>query len=64
MGWLGHQYIWHQVFAAQHELAYMPHPLRDFFAYDFLGACAFRFHLCRIIREGVHLTVYQNSKAG
>ena len=36
MGWLGHQYIWHQVFAAQHDLAYMPHPLRDFFAYDFL----------------------------
>jgi hypothetical protein len=37
MGWLGSQYIWHQVFAAQHDCAYMPHPLRDFFAYDFLN---------------------------
>ncbi|MDQ1637195.1 MAG: hypothetical protein QOF62_534 [Pyrinomonadaceae bacterium] len=36
MGWLGHQYMWHQIFSAQHELSYMPHPLRDFFAYDFL----------------------------
>ena len=37
MGWIGNQYIWHQVFAAQHECSYMPHPLRDFFAYDFLN---------------------------
>ncbi|MEK8089340.1 hypothetical protein [Thermithiobacillus plumbiphilus] len=37
MGWLGHQYIWHQVFSAQHDCSYMPHPLRDFFAYDFLN---------------------------
>lgn len=37
MGWLGHQYIWHQAFAAKHDLAYMPHPLRDFFANDFLS---------------------------
>ncbi len=36
MGWLGHEYLWHQIFSAQHELSYMPHPLRDFFAYDFL----------------------------
>lgn len=37
MGWLGHQYVWHQVFSAQHDCSYMPHPLRDFFAYDFLN---------------------------
>lgn len=37
MGWLGHQYVWHQVFSAQHDCLYMPHPLRDFFAYDFLN---------------------------
>jgi len=37
MGWLGTQYIWHQVFASQHESTYIPHPLRDFFAYDFLN---------------------------
>ena len=37
MGWLGNQYIWHQVFAAQHECTYISHPLRDFFAYDFLN---------------------------
>ncbi|MEG3438273.1 hypothetical protein V0288_14180 [Pannus brasiliensis CCIBt3594] len=37
MGWLSHQYIWHQVFSAQHNCSYMPHPLRDFFAYDFLA---------------------------
>lgn len=24
MGWLGHQYIWHQVLSAQHDCAYMP----------------------------------------
>lgn len=37
MGWLGSQYIWHQVFSAQHESTYIPHPLRDFFSYDFLN---------------------------
>jgi len=37
MGWLGSEYVWYQVFAAQHECAYIPHPLRDFFAYDFLN---------------------------
>lgn len=37
MGWLGHQYIWHQVFAARHDLTYSPHPLREFFAHDFLA---------------------------
>lgn len=37
MGWLGHQYVWHQVFAAKHNLTYIPHPLRDFFANDFLS---------------------------
>jgi len=37
MGWLGHQYIWYQVFSAQHNCSYLPHPLRDFFAYDFLN---------------------------
>lgn len=37
MAWLSSQYIWHQVFAAQHDCAYLPHPLRDFFAYDFLN---------------------------
>lgn len=36
MGWLGHQYIWHQVLAARHGLTYSPHPLREFFANDFL----------------------------
>src|SRR5207245_2923844 len=36
MGWISHQYLWHQIFAAKHDLVYMPHPLRDFFAYDFL----------------------------
>ncbi len=37
MGWIGHQYIWHQVFSAQHDCFYAPHPLRDFFSYDFLN---------------------------
>jgi hypothetical protein len=36
MGWLGHQYIWYQCFAASHDLVYSPHPLREFFANDFL----------------------------
>ena len=37
MGWLGHQYIWYQCFAASHDLVYSPHPLREFFANDFLA---------------------------
>lgn len=37
MGWLGHQYIWYQIFSAQYDCHYLPHPLRDFFAYDFLN---------------------------
>ena len=37
MGWLGHQYIWHQAFAAARDLVYSPHPLREFFANDFLS---------------------------
>jgi hypothetical protein len=37
MGWLGHQYIWYQCFAASHDLIYSPHPLREFFANDFLA---------------------------
>lgn len=37
MGWLGHQYVWHQIFSAQYDCSYLPHPLRDFFAYDFLN---------------------------
>lgn len=37
MGWLGHQYIWHQAFAARHDLTYSPHPLREFFANDFMS---------------------------
>lgn len=41
MGWLGHQYIWYQVFSAQHDCSYLPHPLRDFFAYDFLNRINF-----------------------
>lgn len=36
MGWLGHQYIWYQAFAARHDLIYSPHPLREFFANDFM----------------------------
>jgi len=37
MGWLGHQYIWYQAFGAKHDLTYSPHPLREFFANDFLS---------------------------
>ena len=37
MGWFGHQYIWYQIFSAQYDCSYLPHPLRDFFAYDFLN---------------------------
>jgi hypothetical protein len=34
--WLGNEYIWHQALAAQHDLEYLPHPLREFFAFDFM----------------------------
>lgn len=37
LGWLGNQYVWHQVMAAENGHSYMPHPLRDFFAADFMG---------------------------
>jgi len=37
MGWLGHQYVWYQTYGARHDLTYSPHPLREFFANDFLS---------------------------
>lgn len=37
MGWLGHQYIWYQGYGAKHDLTYSPHPLREFFANDFMN---------------------------
>jgi hypothetical protein len=37
LAWLGNQYIWHQVFAAKKDVIYLSHPLREFFAYDFLN---------------------------
>jgi hypothetical protein len=36
LAWLGHQYIWYQVYCASRERTYLPHPLRDFFSHDFL----------------------------
>ncbi|KAB2872859.1 MAG: hypothetical protein F9K36_11645 [Burkholderiaceae bacterium] len=41
MGWLGHQYIWYQVYGARHDLTYAPHPLREFFANDFMSRVQF-----------------------
>lgn len=41
MGWLGHQYIWYQVYGARHDLTYSPHPLREFFANDFMSRVKF-----------------------
>lgn len=41
MGWLGHQYIWYQAHAARHDFVYSPHPLREFFANDFLTRVKF-----------------------
>ena len=35
LAWLAHRYLWHQVYSAQHDLVYYPHPLREFFAFDF-----------------------------
>lgn len=52
MGWLGHQFIWHQVFAAQHDSTYVSHPLRDFFSYDFLN---------RINQGAINETSFQNA---
>jgi hypothetical protein len=37
LAWLGHQYIWYQAFAANAECTYLSHPLREFFAYDFMS---------------------------
>ena len=36
LGWLGNQYVWYQVLAANVGHAYLAHPLRDFFAHDFM----------------------------
>ena len=41
MGWLGHQYIWYQAYGARHDLTYSPHPLREFFANDFMNRVNF-----------------------
>lgn len=41
MGWLGHQFVWYQAFAARHDFVYSPHPLREFFANDFLTRVRF-----------------------
>lgn len=41
MGWLGHQYIWYQAYGARHDLTYSPHPLREFFANDFMSRVKF-----------------------
>lgn len=35
LAWLAHRYLWHQVYSARHDLVYYPHPLREFFAFDF-----------------------------
>lgn len=37
LAWLGHQYVWYQTLAAQYGAIYGPHPLREFFAFDFLA---------------------------
>lgn len=37
MGWLGHQYVWYQSYGARYDLTYSPHPLREFFANDFMS---------------------------
>ncbi|WP_309889905.1 hypothetical protein [Archangium sp.] len=36
LAWLGSQYIWYQAYAAGGKLIYLPHPLREFFAFDFM----------------------------
>jgi hypothetical protein len=38
LAWLGKQYIWHQTLASARGATYLPHPLREFFAADFLGS--------------------------
>lgn len=37
LAWLGKQYVWHQTLSAQLGAYYLSHPLRDFFAEDFLS---------------------------
>lgn len=37
VAWMSRQYIWHQVLSARNDSYYIPHPLREFFAYDFLN---------------------------
>jgi hypothetical protein len=37
LAWLGKQYAWYQTLSAQLGAHYLSHPLRDFFAEDFLG---------------------------
>ncbi|MBI5279063.1 MAG: hypothetical protein HY854_21690 [Burkholderiales bacterium] len=57
MGWLGHQYVWHQVLAARHDLVYSPHPLREFFAHDFLSRVGRSAHSAsnfeNVFRQGI-----------
>lgn len=36
LAWLGDRFLWHQIFAARHGAIYLPHPMRDFFAHDFM----------------------------
>lgn len=36
LAWTAHEYLWYQIYAAQIGATYIPHPLRDFFACDFL----------------------------
>jgi hypothetical protein len=37
LAWLGKQYVWHQTLSAQLGAYYLSHPLRDFFAGEFLS---------------------------
>jgi hypothetical protein len=57
MGWLGHQYVWHQALAAQNDFVYSPHPLREFFANDFLNRLSTAgdsaVHFSDAFREGI-----------
>ncbi|MDB5318980.1 MAG: hypothetical protein JWN40_611, partial [Phycisphaerales bacterium] len=54
LAWLGKRYVWYQVFAAQHDLRYMPHPLRDFFAFDFLRRLEQGSHSANQFAEAFH----------
>jgi hypothetical protein len=51
MGWLGHQYIWYQSYGARHDLTYSPHPLREFFANDFMSRVKFSEGSARNFRD-------------